>query len=143
VPKRFRQVPPANALQSALRELLPADHVVHFINDVVQSLDLRLILDSYRCLSGNPPYDPTMMVRIWLYAYCEGIRSSRRVEKAMRENIAFRILSNNQHPNHWTLNEFRRRHREALADLFYQTVQLAHRLNLVSLVSVAIDGTKI
>jgi transposase len=143
VSKRFRQPPPGDALRSALLALLPGDHVVHFINDVVQLLDLRLILDSYRCLKGNPPYDPTMMLKVWLYAYCEGIRSSRRVEKAMRENIAFRLLSNNQHPDHWTLNAFRKRHREALADLFFQTVQLAQRLNLVSLVSVAIDGTKI
>ena len=141
--KRFRQPPPGETLRTALLALLPADHVVHFINDVVQMLDIKLILDNYRSPEGNPPYDPSMMLKVWLYAYCDGIRSSRRVEKAMRENIAFRVLSNNQHPDHWTLNAFRKRHRAALADLFFQTVQLAQRLNLVSLVSVAIDGTKI
>jgi transposase len=143
VPKRFRQPSPEKALQEALLGMLPGGHLVHFINDVVQSLDLGAILGAYQSLAGQPPYDPTMMVKVWLYAYCEGIRSSRRVEKALRENIAFRVLSDSQLPGHWTLNQFRKRHREALADLFYQTVRLAQKLNLIGFASVAIDGTKI
>jgi transposase len=143
VPKRFRQPSQEKALQLTLLGLLPAGHLAHFINDVVQALDLTCILSSYASLAGKPPYDPTMMVKVWLYAYCEGVRSSRRVERALRENIAFRVLSENQQPGHWTLNEFRKRHRMALADLFYQTVQLAQKLNLVGFASVAIDGTKV
>lgn len=75
-----------------------------------------------------------MMVKVWLYAFARGIRSSRKVEQALHEDVAFRMLSGNQQPDHWTLSEFWRRHLEALGDLFVQTVKLGQ---------VAIDGTKI
>jgi hypothetical protein len=84
-----------------------------------------------------------MMVKVWLYGYCKGIRSSRKLEAALHEDIGFRMLSGDQQPDHWTLSEFRRRHKEALGDLFCQTVKLAKRAGLVKLDQVAVDGTKI
>lgn len=83
------------------------------------------------------------MVCLWMYAFCVGVRSSRKVEKAAYEDIAFRYLAGDQQPDHWTLREFRRRHAKALSELFVQTVKLAAHAGLVKLGQVAIDGTKI
>ena len=84
-----------------------------------------------------------MMVKVWLYGYCVGIRSSRRLQRALHEDVGFRMLSGNQQPDHWTLSEFRRRHLSALSSLFLQTVRLAQQAKLVKLGQVAIDGTKL
>jgi len=84
-----------------------------------------------------------MMVAVWVYAYAVGIRSSRKVQAALVEDVAFRFLSGNQQPAYWALNRFRTRHREALADLFVQSVHLAVKAGLVKLGHVAIDGSKL
>lgn len=143
--KKFREynLDQQYLLPPSPRDWLPDDHLVHFIVDVVGSLKLRKIYRSYRGRKGQPPYNPTMMVSVWMYAFCVGIRSSRKVEKALYEDAAFRYLGGNQQPDHWTLNEFRRRHTKALGDLFAQTVKLAARAGLVKLGQVAFDGTKI
>jgi len=126
------------------RDWLPSNHLAHFIDEIVDQLDLSLIYHSYEAENrGQPPYHPQMMVKVWLYGYCKGIRSSRKLEAALHEDIGFRMLSGDQQPDHWTLSEFRRRHKEALGDLFCQTVQLTKRAGLVKLDQVAVDGTKI
>ena len=125
------------------QEWLPNDHLAHFINNVVDQLDLSEIFASYEGTKGQPPYHPQMMVKVWLYGYCVGIRSSRRLERALHEDVGFRLLSGNQQPDHWTLSEFRRRHLRALSNLFEQTVKLAQQAKLVKLGQVAIDGTKL
>ena len=125
------------------QEWLPKDHLVYFIDDVVGQLDLSEVFASYEGTKGQPPYHPQMMVRVWLYGYCVGIRSSRRLERALHEDVGFRVLSGNQQPDHWTLSEFRRRHLRALSNLFVQTVRLAQQAKLVKLGQVAIDGTKL
>lgn len=84
-----------------------------------------------------------MMLAIWLYAYCVGIRSSRRVAKALFEDVAFRVVSGNQQPDFRTLNEFRRKHHKILAALFVETVKMAQKAGLVKMGHLAIDGTKI
>jgi len=84
-----------------------------------------------------------MMVSVWIYAYAIGIRSSRKVQAALVEDVAFRFLSGNQQPAYWALNRFRTRHREALAELFVQSVHLAVKAGLVKLGHVAIDGSKL
>ena len=84
-----------------------------------------------------------MMVSVWIYAYATGIRSSRKVQAALVEDVAFRFLSGNQQPAYWALNRFRTRHREALAELFVQSVHLAVKAGLVKLGHVAIDGSKL
>jgi len=125
------------------REWLPADHLAYFIDNVVDQLDLCEVFASYEGTKGQPPYHPEMMVKVWLYGYCVGIRSSRKLERALHEDVGFRMLSGNQQPDYWTLSEFRRRHLAALRGLFVQTVKLAQRAEMVKLGQVAIDGTKL
>jgi len=125
------------------RDWLPADHLAYFIDNVVDQLDLSEVFSSYEGTKGQPPYHPQMMVKVWLYGYCVGIRSSRRLERALHEDVGFRMLSGNQQPDYWTLSEFRRRHLGALRGLFLQTVKLAQRADMVKLGQVAIDGTKL
>lgn len=143
--KTYRDYQPDQTylLPPSLLDWLPHDHLVYFIKEVTEALDLSAIFESYSGRLGQPPFHPQMMVRVWLYAYCVGIRSSRKVERALHENIGFRVLSGDQQPKYWALNEFRRRHMKALSDLFVQTIQLAVKAGLVSMKQVAIDGTKI
>ena len=115
------------------QEWLPKDHLAYFIDNVVDQLDLSEVFASYEGTKGQPPYHPQMMVKVWLYGYCIGIRSSRRLERALHEDVGFRLLSGNQQPDHWTLSEFRRRHLPALSNLFLKTVQLARQAKLVKL----------
>ena len=143
--KKFRNYNPDQEylLPPAPRDWLPAGHLAHFIDDVVDELDLSAIYAAHDEERGQPPYHPRMMVKVWLYGFAQGIRSSRKLERALWEDVGFRMLSGNQQPDHWTLSQFRRRHIAALGDLFVQTVHLAMRAGLVKLGQVAIDGTKI
>ena len=143
--ERFRDYEPDQGLilPPSLGDWLPKDHFVYFVLDVVEQLDLTAIYASYEERRGQPPYSPRMMVGVWLYAFARGIRSSRRVERALIEDLAFRVLSGNQQPDFWTLNQFRTRHIEALGDLFKQTIRMAQEAGLVKLGQVAFDGTKI
>ncbi|MEQ8173089.1 MAG: IS1182 family transposase [Candidatus Eremiobacterota bacterium] len=127
----------------SLHDWLPEGHLAYFISEMVEEMDLSEIYKEYREELGQPPYSPLMMVKIWLYAFSQGIRSSRRVEKALHEDIGFRVISGNQYPDHWTINQFRSRHHKALGNLFFQSIKLAGKCGLVKLGHVAIDGTKI
>ena len=142
--KRFRTYDPGQPylLPPSPRDWIPEDHLVHFIADVVKQLDLSGIYGRYAA-AGQPAYHPMMMTAVWLYAFSQGIRSSRRIERALHEDIGFRLLSGDQQPDFWTLNQFRKRHRSALAGIFKQTVHLAQKLGFVKLGHVAIDGTKL
>lgn len=127
-----------------LREWLPEGHLGLFISDVVDELDLAAIFQAYEAEGrGQPPYHPAMMVKLLLYAYCIGRPSSRRIERATYEDVAFRVLAADQHPDHASLAEFRKRHLAALAALFVQVLQLCRAAGLVKLGQVALDGTKI
>lgn len=143
--KRFKTYEPEQGylLPPSPKDWLPPGHLAHFIDQVVDELDLGAIYASYTEDGGQPPYHPRMMVKVWLYGFAQGIRSSRKLERALWEDVGFRMLSGNQQPDHWTLSEFRRRHLEALGDLFVQTVKLAQAAGLVKLGQVAIDGTKV
>lgn len=143
--KRFREYNPKQvmALPPSMDEWLPADHPAYFISETVDQFDLSAIYGSYREGRGQPPYDPRMMVKVWFYACCCGISSSRRLERALHEDVGFRVLSGNQQPDHWTLSEFRRRHHRALGDLLKESVRVAAAAGLVKLGHVAIDGTKL
>jgi transposase len=127
------------------REWLPEGHPAFLVHDLVARLDLSEIVNAYGDgrTGGMPPFDPRMMTRVWLYAYLQGVRSSRRVARALVEDVALRFLSGNQQPKYWALNAFRTRHRHALANLFRQSIELAERAGLVPLEHVAIDGTKL
>jgi transposase len=128
-----------------LREALPAGHTALLLLDLVEELDLSEIYAGVaeEQWGGKPGFDPRMMVRTWIYAYAMGVRSSRKVQQALVENIAFRVVANNQTPGYWALNRFRTQHREALGNLLVQTVRIAMGAGLVKLGSVAIDGTKV
>lgn len=143
--KKFKDYNPDQLLlfPPSLRDWLPPDHPVHFINEVVEELDLSAIMNDYKDPRGHPPYNPVMMVKILVYGYWRGIRSSRKLERALYEDIGFRFLSANQQPDFWTIAAFRRRHHKALGDLLAQTVKLAMKAGLVRLNHVAVDGTKI
>jgi len=84
----------------SLHDWLPEDHLAYFISEIVEEMDLSEIYKEYREEPGQPPYSPLMMVKVWLYAFSQGIRSSRRVEKALHEDIGFRVISGNQYPDH-------------------------------------------
>ena len=130
-------------LPPALQDWLPADHLAYFICDVVNMLDLSEIYASYDgSLGGQPPYNPGMMTKLLLYAYCVGVPSSRKIEKNTYESIPFRVISASQHPDHDTIAAFRRRHLKALSALFVEVLLLCREAGLVKLGHVALDGTK-
>ena len=128
-----------------LRQWLPADHLALYISDVVESLNLAGILNSYEEGDGRgrPPYHPVLMVKLLIYGYCTGRMSSRKIEQATHDDVAFRVLACNQQPDHDSIAAFRKRHLAALAKLFVQILELCQRAGLVKLGHVAIDGTKI
>ena len=128
-----------------LRDWLPEQHLGRFILDIVDELDLSPILSVYERGDGRgkPPYHPKMMVGLLLYAYCTGRPSSRKIEAATYTDVAFRVLAANQHPDHDSIADFRKRHLEALGSLFVQVLQLCERAGLISLGHVALDGTKV
>ena len=142
----FRRYSPGQLLllPPDMAEWLPEGHLAYFIRDVVGQLDLSAIYKSYDGSKGGyPPYHPEMMVALLIYAYCVGMPSSRKIEKATHELIPFRVLSADQHPDHATVAEFRRRHLKALAALFVQVLRLCQKAGLVKLGHVSLDGTKV
>ena len=132
-------------LPPSLQDWLPENHLARFIAELMAGLDLSKIYGYYgrRDGRGKAAYHPVMMVRLLLYAYCVGVTSSRRIERASYDDIAFRYLCANQHPDHDTISEFRRQHLLVLAQLFTQVLQLCDKAGLVKLGHVAIDGTKL
>ena len=146
-PKTFR---PWNPEQTLLLppspvEWLPANHLVFFLLDLAAELDLSAIYAVYEARDprGVKAYEPRMMVVLLLYAYCVGIPSSRRIERACWEDAAFRVLTGNQQPDHSRISDFRLVHLDALAGLFVQVLRLCQKAGLVSLGNVALDGTKV
>jgi transposase len=110
----------------------------------VDHLDLSAIMERYTGEErGYPPYHPAMMVKVLLYAYCIGVASSRKIERHLWEDIAFRVLAANNTPDFRTISDFRKDHLKALAGLFLQVLKLCQKAGLVKLGHVALDGTKI
>jgi len=146
VSKTFRPYEPGQdfLMPASMREWLPTDHLAYFISDVVDQLDLSAILVRYASEErGYPPYHPAMMVKVLLYAYCIGVPSSRKIEKRLCEDIAFRVLAANNTPDFRTISDFRKGHLKALSGLFLQVLKLCQKAGLVKLGHVALDGTKI
>lgn len=132
----------AYLLPPSVRDVLGPDHLCFFIRRVVARLNLSAFRDEYG-EEGGPAYAPEMLVSVWLYAYALGVTSSRRLEQRIREDLAFRYLAGGAAPDHWTLNEFRRRHAKGLNDLFTQVVEVARKAKLGKLGHVAIDSTRL
>jgi transposase len=124
-------------------EWLPKDHLAYFILDVVEQLDLRGIYAYYeREERGYPPHHPKMMVGLLLYGYSVGVPSSRKIERKTHEDVAFRVIAAENHPDHARISEFRRIHLEKLRGLFAQVLGMCRKAGLVKLGHVALDGTK-
>ena len=147
VEKTFRPYDPDQVLLMApvLRDWVPEGDLAHFVADLVDSgvLDLSAIYADYVEERGFAPYDPRLMVKLLLYGYAIGVTSSRKLERASYRDVAVRMLCADQHPDFRSIARFRRRHLEALADLFVQSLRLCQRAKLVGLGVLAADGTKL
>jgi transposase len=144
--KTFRTyVPEQNLLLPAsLREWLPDDHLSYFVSDVVDQLDLSAIERVYEEEDrGQPPYHPRMMTKILLYGYCVGVFSSRRIQKRLVEDVAFRVLAAGNQPDFRTIADFRKLHLKALEELFRQMLRLTLETGMMKLGRVAVDGSKV
>ena len=127
----------------SLRDWLPEDHLAWFVLASVEELDLGAFCTSYRADGhGRAAHDPAMMVALLVYAYARGQRSSRGIERACVEDIAFRVIAANQVPDHATIARFRQRHENAIADLFSSVLGPCARAGMVEVGVIAIDGTK-
>ncbi|MDE3106451.1 MAG: IS1182 family transposase, partial [Acidobacteriota bacterium] len=132
-------------LPPSVMDFVPPDHLAHFVRDTVrEQLDLSEILATYEQEErGYPPYHPVMMSALLLYAYCQGVYSSRRIARACQERVDFMAVTGLNRPDFRTVSDFRKRHLQALGGLFVQVLQLCRGAGLVSLGHVALDGTKI
>ena len=143
--KQFRDWTPEQILMlpPSVQDWVPAGHLVHFVLHIVrEELDLKPILKKYDEERGYPPFHPKMMVALLLYAYSQGIYSSRRIAKACRERMDFIALLAMQCPDFRTISLFRLRHLEELKGLFGQVLKLCRKAGLATLGHVAVDGTK-
>ena len=145
--KTFRPYDPDQLLLMGpdLREWVPEGDLAHFVSDLVESgtLDLSAIYAAYEEERGYPPYDPRLMVKLLLCGYATGVVSSRKLGQATYRDVAVRMLCADQHPDYRSIARFRKRHLEALGELFVQTLRLCERAGLVGLGSLALDGTKL
>src|ERR687897_1270902 len=128
----------------SLREWLPDDHLAWFVLDAVAEMEMAAFYASYREDGwGRAAHDPAMMVALFVYSYAIGVRSSRAIERRCRDDVAFRVITANQAPDHATIARFRVRHEAAIAGLFGDVLALCARSGLVQVGVVAVDGTKI
>jgi transposase len=145
--KTFRPWKPEQTtlLPPSPREWLSEVHQVYFLLDLVDELDLSEILIPAQAKDprGEKGRDPRMMTMLLLYVYCVGIVSSRKIERACCKELAFRVLTSNQQPDHSRNSEFRRRNLDALKGLFIQILRLCQKAGMVSLGHVALDDTKV
>lgn len=127
----------------SMAEWLPADHEVWFVIDLVEQLDLGAIESTFRLGgAGRQAYRPSMLLTLLIYGYSQGVVSSRRLERACVENVAFRVIAGNDTPDHATIARFRQHHLAAVEDLFVQVLARCAQAGLIQLGAVALDGTK-
>lgn len=140
----FYQYNPEQAylLPPSVQQVLGEEHLCFFVHRAVEKLDLQEFEQAYSD-EGHPAYHPALLLKVWLYAYALGVTSSRRLEHRIREDLGFRYLAGGAQPDYWALNEFRKRHRRAINDVFTQVVELARSLGMGRLGHVAIDSTRI
>ena len=146
MPTTFRPYAPEQdlLLQPSLQEWLPAGHLSYFISDVFEELDLGAFYKSYEGDGRRKaPYEPRMMLKLLVYAYATGVFSSRKIAKKLEEDVAFRVMAADNFPQHRTLCDFRKAHLADFKVVFVQVIQIAQQAELISLGTVAIDGTKV
>jgi transposase len=146
VAKTFRPYDPHQILllPPSLDEWLPEGHLARFVSELVEeALDLSAIRAAYTEERGYPPYDPRLMLKLLIYGYCTGQRSSRGIEQRCWDDVAFRYLAAGVAPDYRSIARFRRRHLKALEGLFLQALRLCQWAGMVRLGKVALDGTKL
>jgi len=129
-------------LPPSIDDWLPENHLARFIVEVVDRLDLSAMRRSYRG-SGSASYGPGLLLALLIYGYATGVFSSRRLERATYDSVAFRFITGNEHPDHDTIASFRRRFLPEIQRLFVEVLQLAKEMGLLKMGTVALDGTKI
>jgi len=138
VPEQDLLLPPS------LREWLPEHHLAYFVSDLIDQLDLSAITTVYEDEErGYPPYHPVMLTKVLVYAYCVGVFSSRKIQRRLAEDVAFRVLAAGNEPDFRTIADFRKTHLTALQGLFEQVLRLARQLGTPRLGRVALDGSKV
>ena len=131
-------------LPRSLRDWLPEDHLAYFVSDLVDQLDLSAITAVYEDEErGYPPYHPVMLTKVLVYAYCVGVFSSRRIQRRLAEDVAFRVLAAGNEPDFRTIADFRKLHLPTLKGFFEQVLRLARELGAPRVGRVALDGSKI
>ena len=131
-------------LPPSLRDWLPEGHLAYFVSDLIDELNLSAIESYYEQEErGYPPNHPRMMTKILVYGYCVGVFSSRRLQKRLHEDVAFRVLAANNQPDFRTLSDFRKVHLTTLQGLFEQVLRMAVELGALKLGRIAIDGSKL
>jgi len=146
MPKGYRPYVPEQdfLMPPSLREWLPEGHLAYFVSEIVDQLDLSAIHAIYEKESrGQPPYDPRMMTKLLIYGYCTGVFSSRRIQKRVAEDIAFKVLAAGNEPDFRTISDFRKIHLSALKGLFEQVLKVAQETGTPKLGRVSLDGTKV
>src|ERR1700735_5735905 len=140
----FRQFDRATGflLPPSLDEWLPERHLARFVVEVIDGLDLSAMVKSYRG-SGSAGYHPALLLGLLVYGYTTGVFSSRKLERATYDSVAFRFIAANQHPDHDTIANFRRRFLNQIGTLFVQVLSVAREMGMLKLGTVALDGTKI
>jgi len=132
----------AYLLPPSVEDWLPKDHLARFVVDIVDQLDLSGLTRQYRG-AGSAAYHRTVMLGLLIYGYATGVYSSRRIEAATYESIAFRYIAANEHPDHDSLCVFRKRFLKQIEALFVQVLCIARQMKLLKLGTIALDGTKI
>src|SRR6266436_601632 len=146
MPKGYRTYLPEQdlLLPPSLRQWVAEDHLVYFVSDVVDQLDLSAMHAVYeKEKRGQPPYDPRLMTKLLVYGYCTGVFSSRRIQKRVQEDIPFKVLAAGNEPDFRTLSDFRKLHIEILQNLFEQVLELELKRGAIKLGRVSLDGTKV
>ena len=129
-------------LPPSVDEWLPEKHLARFVVEVIDGLDLSVMRGSYRG-SGSASYPPSLLLGILVYGYATGVFSSRKLERATYDSVAFRFIAANQHPDHDTIAAFRRRFLQEIEGLFVQVLAVAREMGVLKMGTVALDGTKI
>jgi transposase len=129
-------------LPPSLNEWLPERHLARFVVEVVDGLDLSAMVTSYRG-TGSAGYHPALLLGLLVYGYATGVFSSRKLERATYDSVAFRFIAANDHPDHDTISTFRRRFLKDIERLFVRVLELAREMGMLKLGTVALDGTKI
>jgi transposase len=131
-------------MPASLHEWLPKDHMVYFLEDVLQAIDLNPIMSVYeKSEKGYPPYHPKMLIGVLFYGYTHGVFSSRKLARHCQESIPFRVMAANNTPDHRTISDFRKRHLAALEHIFLEILRLCREAGLVKFGHVSVDGTKV